>query len=104
MSVTTWKRSLITSTKKSCGIQKPMGFSKALVLKWVVKTAANPVFPVALRLSLPAKPPLNDASLGGTDYAELSSKYKAIHVKVLIWWVAFKCQRCADGSPGVPQP
>ncbi|CAK9080902.1 unnamed protein product, partial [Durusdinium trenchii] len=36
---------------------------------------------LAKGLSLPAKPPLNDASLGGTDYAELSSKYKAIHVK-----------------------
>lgn len=57
------------------------------------------VSPGQPRLSLPAKPPLNEANLGGTDYAELSSKYKAIHVKILVWWVAAKCQRCADLKP-----
>lgn len=37
------------------------------------------------------------ANLGGEDgYAELGSKFKASHVKVIIWWLAKESQKRAD--------
>ena len=53
------------------------------------------------RLSLPTKPVLSVANLGGLhDYPELGSKYKGCHVKVLLWWMSFKSQEVANGNPG----
>ncbi|CAK9040577.1 unnamed protein product [Durusdinium trenchii] len=49
---------------------------------------------------LPCKPVLNIASLGGLeDYAELTSRYKASHVKLMLWWLTRKCQVISDGKP-----
>jgi hypothetical protein len=56
-----------------------------------------------LRLSLPKKPHLCLQTLGGDeDYAELSTKFKAAHVKILLWWLARESQRWADSHPDVP--
>ena len=44
------------------------------------------------RFYLPAKPMLTEANLGGADYAELGGRFKAAHVKLLIWWVTRKSQ------------
>ena len=49
------------------------------------------------RFYLPCKPVLNVASLGGLDdYAELASRYKASHVKLMLWWLTRKCQVVSD--------
>lgn len=40
------------------------------------------------------------ANLGGKgDYAELGSKYKGCHVKLLIFWTALQAQEFADAHP-----
>lgn len=49
------------------------------------------------RLSIPSKPHLNLQALGGDDdYAELSSRFKASHVKLLLWWISFEATHWAD--------
>lgn len=54
----------------------------------------------SLRLYFPAKPQLSKANVGGTDdYAVLGSRYKAAHVKTLIWFLAKKTQETADLNP-----
>jgi hypothetical protein len=53
-----------------------------------------------LRFYLPCKPVLTLNSLGGlSDFAELSSRYKASHVKLMLWWVSRKCCEVADANP-----
>ena len=48
---------------------------------------------------MPKKPLLTETSIGGVqDYAEVSSKYKACHIKGLIWWVSFVAGRAADNA------
>ena len=48
-------------------------------------------------MTLPKKPYMTMANLGGEDgYAELGSKFKASHVKVIIWWLAKESQKSAD--------
>ena len=55
-----------------------------------------------LRFKMPRKPFLTSASLGGDDgYAELGSRFKASHIKLIIWWLAKECQEFADGHPNV---
>ena len=55
------------------------------------------------RLSLPSKPVLSVANLGGKhDYPELGSKYKASHVKILIHWVTVQSQNFAGQNPRDP--
>ena len=54
------------------------------------------------RLYLPLKPPLTEASLNAGDYAEISSRFKAAHVKLMVWWVAKKTCECADADPNDP--
>jgi len=50
-----------------------------------------------LRLYLPAKPVLTLASLnGGDDYAELSSRYKASHIRLMVYWLATKTRKVAN--------
>lgn len=53
------------------------------------------------RLGLPAKPQINCHSLNlkGDDYAELSSRFKASAVKVLVWFLACESQKYADQKP-----
>eukprot|EP00438_Fugacium_kawagutii_P033939 Skav225796 [mRNA] locus=scaffold396:170247:170822:- [translate_table: standard] len=52
-----------------------------------------------MRYYLPRKPTLTLASLGGlSEFAELSSRYKASHVRLMIWWLARKSQQVADAS------
>lgn len=49
---------------------------------------------------MPRKPFLTAASLGGDDgYAELGSRFKASHIKLMIWWLAKESQEFADGHP-----
>lgn len=55
-----------------------------------------------MRLYLPRKPTLSRADLGDGDYAELSSRFKACHVKIMIYWLATKTQQCADANQQVP--
>lgn len=31
-----------------------------------------------------------NCSFGGDDYCEVSSKFKAAHIKVMCWWIAWK--------------
>lgn len=55
-----------------------------------------------LRYYVPCKPILTLAGIGGlADYAELSSRYKGSHVKVMLWWLAKKTQQVADSSNDV---
>ncbi len=52
------------------------------------------------RLCLPGKPRINRHALGPLDdYCELTSKFKAAHVKILLWWVAGESQKWADMMP-----
>jgi hypothetical protein len=53
-----------------------------------------------LRLSLPSKPVLSVANLGGKyDYPELGSRFKGCHVKTLLFWVTLQSQIFADANP-----
>lgn len=55
---------------------------------------------LALRFSLPSKPVMSVSNLGGKgDYAELGSKFKGCHVKLLIFWTALQAQEFADAHP-----
>ena len=55
------------------------------------------------RLYLPKKPPLTETNLSDKDYCEMSTKFKAAHIKVMIFWVAKKSQEAADATPDVPK-
>ena len=49
---------------------------------------------------MPAKPQFTTANLGGEDgYFELGSRFKASHVKLIIWWLSKECQIVADANP-----
>ena len=50
---------------------------------------------------LPRKPTLTETSLSDKDYCELSTKFKACHIKIMVFWVAKKTQEVADGNPQV---
>eukprot|EP00435_Cladocopium_sp_Y103_P011382 s2437_g3.t1 len=50
-------------------------------------------------LYLPRKPTLTETSLSDKDYCELSTKFKACHIKIMVFWVAKKTQEVADGNP-----
>ncbi|CAK9069954.1 unnamed protein product [Durusdinium trenchii] len=48
---------------------------------------------------LPCKPVLCTASIGGlSDYAEMSSRYKASTIKLMVWWLAMKTSAIAEHS------
>ena len=51
------------------------------------------------RLYLPRKPALTETSLSDRDYCELSTKFKACHIKIMVFWVAKKTQEVADENP-----
>lgn len=52
------------------------------------------------RLSVPGKPQINNAGLGGPDdYAELSTRFKASHVKTLIFWLCLETTKFANANP-----
>lgn len=58
--------------------------------------------PQTSRLYFPVKPQLSKANIGGSeDYAVLGSRFKAAHVKTLIWWLAKKSQDVADERSNV---
>ena len=50
------------------------------------------------RLYLPRKPTLTETSLSDKDYCELSTKFKACHIKIMVFWVAKKTREVADGN------
>ena len=39
------------------------------------------------------------ASLGGDEFSELSTRYKASHVRLMLFWLALKSQQIADSKP-----
>ena len=66
---------------------------------YITHFSSEPIVP-CFRFYLPCKPVLTISGLGGTsDYAELSSRYKASHVKLMLWWLAQKCCAVADQRP-----
>ena len=64
------------------------------------------LFPIGqplVRMSLPAKPNLSNHNLRGDDeYAELSSRFKGSHVKILLWWLTMETRVWADATPNGP--
>ena len=51
------------------------------------------------RLSLPCKPNLTLANIGGEDgYFTMGSRWKASHIKLIVWWVAKESELLARGS------
>ena len=48
---------------------------------------------------VPAKPVLSVANTGGDDFAEIGTRFKACHVKLMLWWLATKSQKSADANP-----
>ena len=54
------------------------------------------------RFYLPVKPCLTSANLGNDGFAELGTRFKASHVKLIIWWLARETQEFADRNPQVP--
>lgn len=48
---------------------------------------------------MPRKPALTEASLSDKDYLELSTKFKACHVKLMVYWVAKKTEAVASANP-----
>jgi hypothetical protein len=52
-------------------------------------------------LYVPRKPTLREIYLSDADNAELSTKFKACHVKNMIFWIARKTQEVADAAPEV---
>lgn len=60
--------------------------------------------PTQVRMRMPSKPILTLASIGGDDgYAELSTKFKASHIKRIVWWLTLESQKYADAHPTVPR-
>ena len=53
-----------------------------------------------LRYYLPRKPVLTLTALGAEEYSELSSRYKASHVRLMLMWLQCKSQQIADRMPG----
>ena len=51
---------------------------------------------IYLRFYLPRKPVLTFAALGGDECSELSSRYKASHVRLMLFWLGRKTQQVAD--------
>ncbi|CAK9111988.1 Nipped-B-like protein B [Durusdinium trenchii] len=48
---------------------------------------------------MPKKPVLTEANLGKDDYAQLGTRFKASHVKLIVFWIAKKTQKCSDQAP-----
>ena len=51
------------------------------------------------RLYIPVKPVLSEANTGGTDYAELGTRFKASHVKILLYWLAMETEQASSAAP-----
>ena len=57
-----------------------------------------------LRMHLPSKPHLTSANLGAEDgYGELGTRFKASHVKLIVWWLSKESQQFADSHPDDPR-
>ena len=50
-------------------------------------------------LYVPAKPVLSVANTGGDEFAEIGTRFKACHIKLMLWWLAKKSQESADAHP-----
>lgn len=55
---------------------------------------SNPRIYLPRRLLTPA----NTGSFGVDDYCELGSRFKAQHIKIMVWWIACKVGRIAAHS------
>lgn len=85
--------SLVQTSKHSNTLRFSTGFNTKEVL--VVLGNAE----LYLRSYLPCKPVLCTASIGGlSDYAEMSSRYKASTIKLMVWWLAMKTSAIAEHS------
>lgn len=51
------------------------------------------------RLYMPRKPTLTEASISDKDYSELSTKFKACHIKLMVYWAAKKTEAVASANP-----
>ena len=61
------------------------------------------VGPALPRISLPSKPHQTVANLRAEEgYAEMGTRFKASHIKALVWWLARESQIFADSKPNVP--
>ena len=59
------------------------------------------------RFYLPLKPVLNTASVGSLDdneYCHMSTRYKASHIKLMMWWVAKRTTEAASQFTAEPCP
>jgi hypothetical protein len=78
-----------------------MGFSGANapspgLCRHVNATIGTGAAPAELRFYLPRKPVLTLAGLNGDEYSELSTRYKASHVRLMLFWLCKKSQQMAD--------
>ncbi|CAK8998908.1 unnamed protein product [Durusdinium trenchii] len=48
---------------------------------------------------MPKKPVLTEANLCKEDYAQLGTRFKASHVKLIVFWVARKVQKSSERAP-----
>ena len=55
---------------------------------------------VKVRIYLPRRvlTPKNCGSFGVDEYCEVGSKFKAAHVKVMSWWIAWKLEELSRAS------
>lgn len=53
-----------------------------------------------LRMYLPQRilTVANTGTFGSEDYCELGSRFKAQHVKLMVWWVAYKVGKLTANS------
>lgn len=71
-------------------------FTKGSHMQWNVLRKSG----VPWRFYLPLKPILNTTSIGGlNEFAEMSSRYKASHIKLMIWWVARRTHEASEMFP-----
>ena len=56
--------------------------------------------PESTRIYLPRRvlSVTNCGSFGSDDYCELGSRFKAAHIRVMVWWIAHKVQQLTENS------
>ena len=69
--------------------------------KTTICTSLQNSFNVQLlpRFFMPKKPVLTEANLCKEDYALLGTRFKASHVKLIVFWVARKVQKSSERAP-----
>lgn len=54
---------------------------------------------VSLRIYLPRRMlTVTNCSFGNDDYCELGSRFKASHIRLMVWWIATKVQELTQNS------